>query len=804
MLFLAMTTVGFSQNVDLENIGGFIGRGKPLKISGAVSANSIFYDSNQSSGRAPFTYYLQGSLNVSFMALSMPVSYSYSNQGANLDYQVPYKFNRLSLHPKYKWIQAHIGDANMSFSPYTLSGYQFTGGGVELSPKGHFKIAAMAGRLLKATEDTGDERTVPAFSRFGYGAKINYEQEKYSLGIIAFYAKDNINSLIAVPDNKGVTPKENLVVSIDGSYKIVDNLKIKAEYASTAITQDLRAAPTATTGTGIAGKLFNNRASTEHYAALKAGFDYNFKGSSLGVTYERIDPGYTTLGAYFFNNDFENITLNTTTQLFQNKLNLAFNVGYQKDDLENQKEQGTHRTVGSINATFNATQKLMLTGSYSNFSSYTNTKVNQFDVINNTNIMGTISDQMDFKQISQNANLNVNYSISKKETVQKNLNINYSLTDVANAQGGIVRIGDASTFHNMNTSYTLGFPKKNTNITAALNGTVNTIGRENATTWGPTVNVNKKFFDKKLNTGLSSSYNSSQGKSGSTAVTNFRANASYIYKQKHNFNLSAIQLFQSSVKTNNRSLTVTFGYNYNFDIGNIKFNFDRKPQVEAEEAEAAQKLKNKKDKIFSFAYRTHLFSGTHDSISKVITNLLETPDFKGLKDVDGITTKLALLEKTLHLDEEKPDKGYKNTAVHYLDYLYENKDYIDSYNNLVFSSLKILYKDAARIDIAMEEESIKAHAYVNNLRAKGKTISEKTLKYLEVKDKKYNAHKWMQEQMNDLTYGDVADDKGLLKDFKKANLSKVFEMLQKGKKQTEIEIYLEVQLADFYHKKSSL
>ncbi|MDG2431392.1 hypothetical protein [Flavobacterium sp.] len=799
LLLLAVTSVGFSQNVDLENLGDFIGRGKPLKISGAFSANSIFYDSNQNSGRAPFTYYLQGSLNVSFMALSMPVSYSYSNQGTNLDYQVPYKFNRLSLHPKYKWIQAHIGDANMSFSPYTLSGYQFTGGGVELTPKGHFKIAAMAGRLLKATEATEDERTVPAFSRFGYGAKVNYDQERYSLGAIFFYAKDDINSLQTVPDDRGITPKENLVVSVDGAYKILDNLSVKAEYASTAITQDLRAAPTNEKGSGIAGALFDNRASTEHYGALKAGFDYNFNGSTLGVTYERIDPGYTTLGAYFFNNDFENITLNTSTQFFNNKLNLAFNVGYQKDDLQNQKEQATHRTVGSINASFNASQKLFLTGSYSNFSSYTNTKVNQFDVINNTDIMGTISDQLDFRQISQNANVNVNYLISKNRTIQKSLNLNYSLTDVANAQGGIVRIGDASTFHNMNASYTLGFPKKNTNITAALNGTVNTIGREDATTWGPTINVNKKFFDKKLNAGFSSSYNSSQGNSGTTSVTNFRANASYIYKERHSFNLNAIQLFQSSLTTANRSLTVTFGYNYNFDIGNIKLKFEREKEEDEDEG---QNAKNKKDKIFSFNYRTHLFSGSHDSISKAITALIETPDFKGLKDVYGIVDELSILEKELRLDESKSDKGYENTAFTYLDYLYKNKDFIDAYNKLVFSSLKILYKDAAKIDIAMEEESIKAHAYVNNLRTKGKVISEKTLKYLEVKDKKYNAHKWMQEQMDALTYGDVVDDKGLLKDFKKENLSKVFEMLQKGKEEKDIEIFLEVQLADFYHKRA--
>lgn len=149
LLFL-ITTTSFSQNVDLDNLGGFIGKGKPLKISGGFSANSVFYNSSQDSGREAFTYFLQGNINISYMALSVPISYSYSNQGSQLDYEVPFKFNRLSLHPKYKWVQAHIGDVAMSFSPYTLSGHQFTGGGIELTPKGDFKIAAMAGRLLKA------------------------------------------------------------------------------------------------------------------------------------------------------------------------------------------------------------------------------------------------------------------------------------------------------------------------------------------------------------------------------------------------------------------------------------------------------------------------------------------------------------------------------------------------------------------------------------------------------------------------------------------------------------------------------
>ena len=38
----------------------------------------------------------------------------------------------------------------MSFSPYTLSGHLFLGGGVELRPQGPWTVSAMAGRLQKA------------------------------------------------------------------------------------------------------------------------------------------------------------------------------------------------------------------------------------------------------------------------------------------------------------------------------------------------------------------------------------------------------------------------------------------------------------------------------------------------------------------------------------------------------------------------------------------------------------------------------------------------------------------------------
>lgn len=558
--FFFVATVS-AQTVDLETLG----KGKAFKLGGGVSSNGIFYASNQDMvGREPFTYFLQGNLNINFYQFSMPISYSYSNQGEQLNYNLPFNLNRLSLHPKYKWVQGHIGDVAMSFSPYTLNGHQFTGGGVELTPNGPWKVSTMIGRLLKATEYDENEQTVPTFQRMGYGLKAAYAKDRYSTGMTIFYAKDNPNSIGTIPSEQEMAPKENMVLSFEGGYKIMEDLQMNVEYAASAMTQDMRAEELNVNKGNLAGLLLYKRASTQYFNAIRAGLDYGINKSKLGVAYERIAPGYETLGAYFFNNDFENITLNTSTSLLDDKVNLALNIGYQRDDLNNQKKSSMNRTVGSINATYNASESMTITGSYSNFTTFTNTKLNQFDAINDDNLLDDELEMLDYKQLSQNANLNINYILSKDEGFQQNLNMNYALADVSNAQDGTVRIGNASTFHNGNISYTMGFPNRGMNITTALNGTLNTVGTGNSKTWGPTLNINKKFFKNTLNTNLGVSHNTSNSNMMQTNVSNVRANVSYILKEKHNFHLDVIQLFKNLSTGNTTELTLTFGHSYSF------------------------------------------------------------------------------------------------------------------------------------------------------------------------------------------------------------------------------------------------
>lgn len=786
LLLLCVLTPMSITAQDLENIGSRTVdkiKNSPLKINGGISANSIFYNSNGRSAREPFTYFLQGNLNVSWLTFSMPLSYSFTNTGNQLGYQTPFKFNRLSIHPKYKWIQSHIGDVAMTFSPYTLSGHQFTGAGVELTPNGAFNMSAMYGRLLKATEDDGQQQTLPAFKRIGYGSKLGWEKENYKIGLIGFYAKDDIHSIVAVPDDRNITPKENLVVGLDGEVTIAEHFIIKAEYASTAITQDTRAENTNKKGTGLASLLFNSKGSTEYYNAYKIGLDYELDKMKVGLAYERIDPGYETLGAYFFNNDFENVTLNGSRPLFNDKLNISFNAGYQRDDLKNQKTQATSRFVGAVNATLKVTDKVTLTGTYSNFSTHTNSSLNQFDDINDSDLTDENLEALNFKQLSQNANVNLNWLLAEGEKNNQNINLNYSLASSANKQAGIIRIGQANNFHNANAVYTIGFPKDNINISTSLNYNYSDIGRDDSDAYGGALDIGKKFFENKLNASLGATYNTNNTKDLTTNVLNFRANTSMVVAEKHNFNLNAIQLFKTAAKQDAlNEVTVTFGYTYTFDIG--------------------KKRKPKKEKEFSFSYRTHTFSGLHENISNEITYLINTPDFVAIKNVSAIKNELSRLEEILRQNENKSDKAYKNSGINYLKYLYEHKDYLSTYQNIVFNSLKSLYEDAKKFDYSLKEEYVNELAIINTAKQKGETINPTDLENLAIIEKKYKAHTWMQEQLIVITFEDVLESKALLKEFENIYLSKVFDLLQLQKSNEEVEIYLITHLADFYHKKS--
>ncbi len=531
-----------------------------MKISGGLSVNQIFYDAiGTQTGRTPYTYYLAGNLNFSFYGWSAPFSYTYSNQQSS--FQQP--FNQYGLHPTYKWVTAHIGYASMTFSPYTLSGHPFLGVGVELNPGSRFKLSAMYGRLQKAVEyDTSITNVQPAFKRMAYGIKAGTNLGKVAFELMAFHSKDEINSLKHSIDSLEIYPEENMAFGINSTVSLIDKLNVQVEYGTSFITRDIRS------DTLSNDFLFMKKTSTEKYNAVRAGLKYAQTFYSAGVTYERIDPGYRTHGAYYFNNDLENIATNATVSLFKKKLNLGANVGIQRDDLNNKKMSQMLRVVSSYNIGFVPINPLNISATYSNFKSHTNVK-SQFQSINQLTPFENL-DTLNFTQISENSSLNINYAMSGTQKSRQNLAFN-AVYQKASEYQEQVQTNSGAKFISLNMAHSLSFVKTNTSITSSINYSNSKTSTLTTYTIGPTFSVRKNFFNNKLRGSLSTSFNNSYSNGNLTnTVLNFRMNTGYTLQKKHNFNLTGAAIHRTAINIETKErkkateFTITLGYTYNF------------------------------------------------------------------------------------------------------------------------------------------------------------------------------------------------------------------------------------------------
>lgn len=545
---------------DLESIG----KKDPLKVTGGVSLSQIFYTANGIENRRnPYSYFASGNINFSLYGWNVPLSFSFSNR--SVSYQQP--FNQYSIHPTYKWITAHIGYTSMSFSPYTVGGHIFQGAGIDLTPTAKFKFSALYGRFLKAVEpDSMSTAITPAFKRMGYGFKTSYGDGKDFVEAILFHAADQVNSISYVPEELNILPQENMVMSIAGGKSIFKRVLARAEYATTAITRDIRAEGSSSSSLISKSPGFTPRTSSAYYHALKSSLAYQGDSYTVGLGYERIDPQYRTLGAYFFNNDLENITVNGATALFHGKVNISANVGTQRDNLDNSKISTMRRAVGSASITYAPSQRLNLTTSYSNFQTFTNIR-SQFVNINQLTPYDNL-DTLKFTQISQNASVAAMYVLQSDKKRRQNINLNLTVQDAADKQATVAQ-NSGVRFYNTNAAYSLSLVPINTTFSASFNLSINDGAGMNSKTLGPTIAANRSFFDKKLRATASFSKNETYNNgSHLSSVHNGRLMGSMTIKKKHNINLSTVVVNRSNkIEGGAKSFTeytATLGYSYSF------------------------------------------------------------------------------------------------------------------------------------------------------------------------------------------------------------------------------------------------
>jgi hypothetical protein len=348
---------------------------RPVTLSGNVNVTTIFYDARGIPNRyLPFNYVISGSPVLSIYGMQIPVSFVIGKQQSSFSQP----FNQFGLSPTYKWITVHAGYRSLSFSPYTLAGHTFLGGGVELNP-GRFRFAAIYGQFNKATSlDTAQSLFFSNFSykRTGMSVRIGYGTENNFFDIIGLHAKDDAGSLKiskGLADSSGITPAENTVAGYALHLSFWrQRLSFESNGAISLYTNDVNAPKVQDSSYEKDVRRLNDlvtvRTSSEAYGAIDAAVRYKTKDFSVRVQYRRVDPGYQSMGAYFLNNDLENFTIAPAFTAWKHKLRFSGSLGFQRDDLSKSKRAKAHKVIGSANLSAELSQRFGVDLNYSNYS----------------------------------------------------------------------------------------------------------------------------------------------------------------------------------------------------------------------------------------------------------------------------------------------------------------------------------------------------------------------------------------------------------------------------------------------------
>jgi len=359
---------------------GALSQQKPVTLTGSLDVRTVFYQAHGiTARRKPVSYVLSGSPTLSLYGLAVPLTFVLSEQ----DRQFRQPFNQFGLSPTYKWVTVHGGYRNLTYSPFTLAGHTVLGAGVELTP-GKFRFGVLAGRFSRATtvDPVSGVLTPFSFSRRGVAAHVGAGTDKTFIDLSLVRARDDSSSVSRATKleaakagalNTAVQPAENVALGLSGRVTIAKNWVVEGDGGLSFYTRNQashlpgeNALPDALAS--LVGKLMTVNGSTEAYTAWQAAAGYQKSGSGLKVRYRRISPGYQSMGAYYFQDDVENLTLVPSFTLFKQHLRFNGNLGVQQDNLRRQKQITSRRFIGSVTTTVDFTDRLGVDVGYTNFS----------------------------------------------------------------------------------------------------------------------------------------------------------------------------------------------------------------------------------------------------------------------------------------------------------------------------------------------------------------------------------------------------------------------------------------------------
>lgn len=500
---------------------------KPVTFSGGMQARSFFYNASGIPGRQdPFSYVFDGNATVSLYGWNIPFSFTYSQQ----DKSFRQPFNQFGMSPRYKWVTLHGGYRNLNFSPYTLAGHTMLGGGLELNP-GKLRFAVMYGRLNRATViDTALQTLVPfSFSRKGLAAKLGYGTSDNHFELSFLKAQDDSTSrpMDVIPDGSNVLAASNAVVGFKAKFTIMKKAFVESDGAASLYTNDINSPLSIDSlDNPLLESLqnsFNLNGTSQLMTAFNVGMGYAERYYRLKVNYQRVEPNFRSMGAYYFSNDLEAYTFNPTFSLPSGKLRGNVNVGIQRDNIKSQKEATNKRFVGTANIAAQFTERLGLDFNYSNFSNNQTPKTLNF------------ADSMKIVQTTQVFSIMPRYIITTPKLTHMVM-VSANLSGMKDFNG---YFGAEEAQRNISTnqyllSYTVSIPAKRISLFTNVNYTELVHSQLRDSYQGVSLGGNYATVDNKGQVGLNGSVMQGNAEaSGKSLIINASLNATYRVTRHH-------------------------------------------------------------------------------------------------------------------------------------------------------------------------------------------------------------------------------------------------------------------------------
>ena len=532
---------------DIEQLA----KANPVAWSGGVTWSNIFTWPKDSARQVPtYSYYISGSLNTTvFGVVSLPISFAYTNN--KLSSTVTYPFNRFSLTPSYKWIKLHIGYSQMTFSPYTMAGHDFLGGGVELTPdEMPWQFSAFFGRLNKAVP-RDSINTEPIYKRMGGGAMGGYKGERWSLIANVSVCKDDASSLTFAEgvDTTYIAPQSNLVGSISAVLRPFERMTIEGEYAISIINANCKA-----DSLGHTSGFFEENTDISRHTAGKVSVSQAFSIGSFGATYERVSPFYKSFASYYNTNNFENITADFTLDIAQ-KVNLSTNVGWQSDNLNNQEVNTNSQLIYSVSANATPSEKWSFGGSVSNVQSYVHIKDILEQVTQTTQYQNL--DTLSFTELNFSASGNVNYRFGDKERLVQSISSSYTYQKASHEQENSQRF-ISNRLHNVNANYQASHTPTKLTGSFGANYNINKTPETESNVLTLIASAGAPIV-KQVRTNLSVNYSQVDSETD-YRIVNTRLSLSYSFLKYHSLNCSLTAL-NSSANDGGTQYTANITYN---------------------------------------------------------------------------------------------------------------------------------------------------------------------------------------------------------------------------------------------------